>query len=231
MRKVVFSYPFIIGAVVVALLGGLVVGSLSLSQLRGNTQPAATPAQSPTGAAPALAPTTQVIGSQAPSRIVQFPIYPFAIKSAYPDASGVVTITEGYPGVSAFDTVTVDVYKMPANTSFTVFLTELANPPIGHFEYVGDLYTRDDGSGEATFHARALGAFTGDARNPGVYQGLNGAASGYQLEHLGMWFGSLQDAQNTLHDSTLKGTPFAPGSPPLHAGPLAMTDGQTSPVF
>jgi hypothetical protein len=46
-----------------------------------------------------------------------------------------------------------------------------------------------------------------------------------------MWFSSLQDAQRILNDTTLKGTPFDGGNPPLHAGPQAMTDGQTDPVF
>ena len=38
-------------------------------------------------------------------------------------------------------------------------------------------------------------------------------------------------AQKVLNDDTLKGTIFDGGNPPLHAGPQAMTDGQTAPVF
>ena len=48
---------------------------------------------------------------------------------------------------------------------------------------------------------------------------------------MGMWFSQLQDAQKVLNDDTLKGTIFDGGNPPLHAGPQAMTDGQTAPVF
>jgi hypothetical protein len=51
------------------------------------------------------------------------------------------------------------------------------------------------------------------------------------LEHMGMWFSQLQDAEQVLNDDTLKGTTFDGGNPPLHAGPQAMTDGQTAPVF
>ena len=76
-----------------------------------------------------------------------------------------------------------------------------------------------------------IGAYAADARDPGLSTGLGGLVSGYELQHLGIWFASLEDAQADLHDPALKGTPFAPGSPPLHAGPLAMTDGQTAPVF
>ncbi len=93
------------------------------------------------------------------------------------------------------------------------------------------MHTRDDGSGEISFQCITLVAFAADARNPGVSQDQSGQASGVQLEHLGMWFSSLQDAQKVLNNNTLKGTPFDGGNPPLHAGPQAMTDGQTAPVF
>ncbi len=178
-----------------------------------------------------LASTVQVLNSQAPSVIVQFPLFPSGIKKAFPNASGVVTIVQGNPAVSLFETVTVDVQHMPPDTTFTIFFIELANKPFGHAEYVADLHTRNDGSGEVTFQAITLVAFAMDASNPGTSQDQSGQASGIQLEHLGMWFSSLTDAQKILNDSTLKGPPFDGGSPALHAGPQAMTDGQTNPVF
>ena len=178
-----------------------------------------------------LASTVQVLNSQAPSVIVQFPLFPSGVKKAFPNASGVVTIVQGNPAVSLFETVTVDVQHMPPDTTFTIFFIELANKPFGHAEYVADLHTRIDGSGEVTFQAITLVAFAMDASNPGTSQDQSGQASGIQLEHLGMWFSSLTDAQKILNDSTLKGTPFDGGSPALHAGPQAMTDGQTDPVF
>jgi hypothetical protein len=46
-----------------------------------------------------------------------------------------------------------------------------------------------------------------------------------------MWFSSLQDAKTVLKNANLTGTPFDGGNPPLHAGPQAMTDGQSAPVF
>jgi len=182
-------------------------------------------------AAHQLASTVQVLNSQSPSVIIQFPLFPSGVKKAFPNASGVVTIVQGNPAVSLFETVTVDVQHMPADTTFTIFFIELANKPFGHAEYVADLHTRNDGSGEVTFQAITLVAFAMDARNPGTSQDQSGQASGVQLEHLGMWFSSLTDAQKILNDSTLKGTPFDGGSPALHAGPQAMTDGQTDPVF
>lgn len=178
-----------------------------------------------------LASTVQILQSQAPSVILQFPLFPSGVKTKFPNAKGVVTIIQGNPEVSLFDTVTVDVENMPPDTTFTIFFIELANKPFGHVQYVADLHTREDGSGDVTFQCITLVAFATDARNPEVSKDQSGDASGIQLEHLGMWFSSLQDAQKVLNDQTLKGTPFDGGSPPLHAGPQAMTDGQIAPVF
>jgi hypothetical protein len=178
-----------------------------------------------------LASTVQVLSSQAPSVIIQFPLFPSGLKKVFPKATGVVTIVQGNPAVSLFETVTVDVSNMPPDTTFTIFFIELANKPFGHVEYVSDLHTRDNGNGDVTFQAITLVAFAMDASTPGTSQDQSGLASGTQLEHLGMWFSSLQDAQKALNDTTLKGTPFDGGNPPLHAGPQAMTDGQTDPVF
>jgi hypothetical protein len=178
-----------------------------------------------------LASTVQVLASQPPSVIIQFPLFPSGVKKAFPKATGVATIVQGNPAVSLFDTVTVDVQNMPPDTTFTIFFIEQANKPFGHVQYVADLHTRSDGSGDVTFQTITVVAFAADANNPGTSKDQSGDASGIQLEHLGMWFSSLQDAQKTLNDNTLKGTPFDGGSPALHAGPQAMTDGQTDPVF
>ncbi len=179
-----------------------------------------------------LAPTVHVLASLPPTTIVQFPLVPSGIKSAFPQATGLVTIVRGDRNNSFSDTVTVDVQHMPPNITFTIFFIEFASKPFGNVEYVADLTTRGDGSGETIFQNIAFVAFSMDARNPGTSQdGQEGTTSGTNLEHLGMWFSSLQDAQKVLNDDTLQGTIFDGGNPPLHAGPQAMTDGQTAPVF
>ncbi len=179
----------------------------------------------------ALAATVQVLASQAPSVIIQFPLFPSGVKAKFPDAKGVVTIVQGNPDISLVDTVTVDVQKMPPDTTFTIFFIELANKPFGHVEYTADLHTRSDGTGDSTFQTITLVAFAADAANPGTSKDQSGDASGIQLEHLGMWFAQLQDAQKILGNTALKGTPFDGGNAPLHAGPQALTDGQSAPVF
>jgi hypothetical protein len=179
-----------------------------------------------------LAPTVHVLNSLPPTTIVQFPLVPSGIKTAFPQATGLVTIVRGNRDNAFSDTVTVDVQNMPPNITFTIFFIEFASKPFGNVEYVADLTTRGDGSGETIFQNIAFVAFAMDARNPGTSQdGQEGTTSGINLEHLGMWFSQLQDAQKVLNDDTIKGTIFDGGNPPLHAGPQAMTDGQTAPVF
>ncbi len=179
-----------------------------------------------------LAPTVHVLASMPPTTIVQFPLVPSGIKQAFPQATGLVTIVRGDRNNAFSDTATVDVQNMPPNITFTIFYIEFASKPFGNVEYVADLTTRGDGSGETIFQNIAFVAFAMDARNPGTSQdGQEGTTSGINLEHMGMWFSQLQDAQKVLNDDTLKGTIFDGGNPPLHAGPQAMTDGQTAPVF
>jgi hypothetical protein len=179
-----------------------------------------------------LAPSVHVLASLPPTTIQQFPLVPSGIKAVFPNATALVTIVRGDRDSSASDTVTVDVQKMPPNITFTIFLIQQANKPFGNVEYVADLTTRGDGSGETVFHIITFVAFAMDARNPGSSPEVReGLGPGTQLEHMGMWFSQLQDAEQVLNDDTLKGTIFDGGNPPLHAGPQAMTDGQTAPVF
>ncbi|GAC1347886.1 MAG: hypothetical protein NVSMB27_14310 [Ktedonobacteraceae bacterium] len=177
-----------------------------------------------------LAPTVKVLASS-PTFIDQFPLVPSGIKALFPNATGLVTVVRGSHDDSTSDTVTLDVQNMPPNITFTIFLIELANKPFGNVEYVADLTTRGDGSGETIFRLISFLAFAMDARNPGSSLDGEGVTSGINLEHLGMWFSSLQDAQKVLNNDTLTGTIFDGGNPPLHAGPQAMTDGQTAPVL
>jgi len=179
-----------------------------------------------------IAPSVKVLASVSPTLIIQFPLVPSGIKSLFPNATALVTVVEGNPQISIFDTVTVDVQHMPPFQKFTVFFVESSSKPFGHAEYVGDVITRGDGSGESIFHLITLVIFAADARNSSVTStDQTGTASGVQLEHVGMWFDGLKAAQQVLQNNSIPGTPFDGGNPPLHAGPQAMTDGQTLPVI
>jgi hypothetical protein len=176
--------------------------------------------------------TVKVLSSANPSQIIQFPLFPVSIKQLFPTATGLVTVIEGNPAISVFDTMIVDVQHMPPNQKFTVFLVELANKPFGHGEYVGDVITRADGSGESIFHLITFVAFAADNRTPNVASAdQTGQASGIQLEHVGMWWDGVKAARQVLNNPSIPGTPFDGGGGVLHAGPQAMTDGQTDPVI
>src|SRR6266550_4346299 len=184
------------------------------------------------GASGQVAPTVKVLASADPSLIVQFPLFPVSIKKLFPDATALVTVIQGNPQTNDFDTIVVDVQKMPPNQKFTVFFTELSAKPFGHAEYVGDVITRGDGSAESIFHLITFVAFAADARNATVTSAdQSGDASGIQLEHVGMWFDGVKAARQVLNNPNIPGTPFDGGGGALHAGPQAMTDGQTLPVI
>lgn len=183
------------------------------------------------GQAGQVAPTLRVLPSVAPTRILQFPLVPASLKKLFPNATAVVTVVQGNPELSVVDTVIVDVQHLPPGVKFTVFFTELAARPFGHAQYVGDLFTRGDGSGESIFHLITLVAFAADNRQPGVSNDQSGEASGIQLEHVGMWFDTIGVARQVLGDPTIASTPFDGSSPPQHSGPQALTDGQSLPVI
>lgn len=182
------------------------------------------------GSAGQEAPSVKVLASVDPTLIIQFPLFPASIKEKFPDATGLVTVFQNTQA-NDFDAVTVDVQKMPPNVKFTFFLTEISAKPFGHAEYVGDVITRADGSGESTFHIITFVAFAADNRHPVTSADQSGDASGIQLEHVGMWFDGLDSAIRVLGDPNTAGTPFDGGDIPKHAGPQAMTDGQTLPVI
>jgi len=125
-----------------------------------------TPAQLRTpafGTGEQIAPSVKVLASVAPTLIVQFPLVPSGIKSLFPNATALVTVVEGNPQISIFDTVTVDVQHMPPFQKFTVFFVESSIKPFGHAEYVGDVITRGDGSGESILQSTVRVPFTMDA--------------------------------------------------------------------
>src|SRR5215470_1466919 len=72
------------------------------------------------GSSGQVAPTVKVLASADPSLIVQFPLVPVSIKTLFPHAIGLVTVIQGNPQTNDFDTMLVDVQKMPPNTKFTV---------------------------------------------------------------------------------------------------------------
>src|SRR5258708_31923499 len=92
-----------------------------------------------------LAPTVHVLASLPPTTIVQFPLVPSGIKTAFPQATGLVTIVRGNRDNAFSDTVTVDVKNIPPNITFTIFFIEFETKPFANLQYVADLPPRGEG--------------------------------------------------------------------------------------
>src|SRR5258707_3908037 len=97
-------------------------GSGSGGQPTLNAPPTRVPSRTPSfGSSERIAPTVHVLASLAPSLIIQFPLAPASIKALFPKATALVTVVQGNPAISVFDTVIVDVQNMPPNQKFTFF--------------------------------------------------------------------------------------------------------------
>jgi hypothetical protein len=121
-----------------------------------------------------------------------------------PRARGDVTVVSLGP-VEQMD---VDVEGLPPNTEFDFFVIQIPNAPFGMAWYQGDIETNNMGQG----HRRFVGRFNietfivaqppGDQPAPQVHNTLpfpdasmNPATEPIHTYHLGLWFGSPQDAQ------------------------------------
>jgi len=118
-------------------------------------------------------------------------------------ASGHVKVTSLGP-VEEMD---VEVTGLPPNTEFDFFVIQIPNAPFGLAWYQGDIETDDEGEG----HQRFIGRFNIEtfivAQPPGGQQApvvhnqppfpdasTNPATEPIHTFHLGLWFGSPQDA-------------------------------------
>jgi hypothetical protein len=102
--------------------------------------------------------------------------------TCFPNASARVTVlpTEEDRGV---DTLDMKAEGLPPHTSFTVFLTELAQFPFGASEYLAEFTTNAAGKGSVRADAVIEEAFAFDG-NTGVRKDLN---------HIVVWFADPKD--------------------------------------
>ena len=121
--------------------------------------------------------------------------------TCFPNASATVTVLprEEERGV---DTLEMRAKGLPPNTSFTVFLTELAEIPFGASEYIAELTTNAAGRGSVRVNTVIEEAFAFDG-NTKVRKDLN---------HVVVWFADPKD------DDVC----FGPGG-----GPVTPFDGDT----
>jgi hypothetical protein len=102
--------------------------------------------------------------------------------TCFPNASATVTVLpkEEERGV---DTLDLKAERLPPNTSFTVFLTELAEFPFGGSEYIAEFTTNKAGRGSVRVDAVIEEAFAFDG-NTKVRKELN---------HVVVWFADPKD--------------------------------------
>jgi hypothetical protein len=102
--------------------------------------------------------------------------------TCFPNASATVTVLPKEE-VRGVDTLDVKAKGLPPNTSFTVFLTELAEFPFGASEYIAELTTTAAGRGSVRVDAVIEEAFAFDG-NTRVRKDLN---------HVVVWFADPKD--------------------------------------
>jgi hypothetical protein len=102
--------------------------------------------------------------------------------TCFQDASATVTVLpkEEIRGV---DTMELNAKGLPPDTSFTVFLTELATIPFGASEYIAEFTTNSAGRGSVRVDAVIDEAFAFDG-STGIRKNLN---------HVVVWFADPKD--------------------------------------
>ena len=133
-------------------------------------------------------------------------------KTCLPNASARVKIIPAGP----VEIMEVTVQGLPPKTEFDFFVLQVPKSPFGVAWYQGDIETDKNGRGYQRFIGRfsieTFAVATGSAPAPVVFNGpfpnasLNPAFNPIQMYHLGLWFGSPQDAQNAGCPATV--TPF-----------------------
>jgi hypothetical protein len=115
------------------------------------------------------------------------------------------------------ETLTVDVFGLPANTDFDFFVIQVPNKPFGLSWYQGDIETGPDGKGHGLFIGRfSIETFIvapGSASAPVVHNqppfpdaSSNPATPPVHTFHLGLWFNAPADAVKAGCPGTV--TPF-----------------------
>jgi hypothetical protein len=118
-------------------------------------------------------------------------------ETCFPNASATVSVfpKEEDRGV---DTLDLKAERLPPNTSFTVFLTELAEFPFGASEYIAEFTTNAAGRGSVRVDAVIQEAFAFDG-NTRVRKDLN---------HVVVWFADAKDDDVCFGPGGGPNTPF-----------------------
>jgi hypothetical protein len=120
--------------------------------------------------------------------------------------------------VRGFDVFHVEAEGLPPNTTFTVFLLELASAPFGAAEYIGDFSTDARGRADNTFRLIVAEAFASTL--------VDGQRVRVDLNEVGAWFADPTGDDFCLGPSS----PVTPFDGDNEAGVQAFNSAQTNPL-
>src|SRR5262245_45157502 len=101
------------------------------------------------------------------------------LAACMPNAHVTVTVRLA-TDVRGFDVFHVEGDGLPPNTTFTVFLLEMARAPFGAAEYIGDFTSDDQGQADNTFRLIVAEAFSSTL--------VGGQRTRVELNQVGAWF-------------------------------------------
>jgi hypothetical protein len=120
--------------------------------------------------------------------------------------------------VIGFDSFEVDASGLPPDTAFTVFLLEQADSPFGAAEYIGDIFTNENGRAENTFRLIVAEAFASTL--------VDDQRVRVDLNQVGMWFADPEGDDFCLGEDS----PVTPFDGDNEAGVQAFNSLNTTPL-
>lgn len=150
--------------------------------------------------------------------LIQFNLVPAdAIAACFPEATVKVKVLPAVDELGT-DTLMLTGKRLPLNTTFAVFLTELPVAPFGATQFIARITTNAGGKASVEVRATIKDAF--------ITQPINGQRVRTDLNHMVLWFASPGDAEDCFAPNPVGVTGFdADGN----AGPSAFSSRNSLP--
>lgn len=140
-----------------------------------------------------------------------------AVAACFPDSTVKVRVLPAVDELGT-DTLVLTGKRLPPNTTFAVFLTELPAAPFGATQFIARITT--NGGGKVSTEVRSI------IEDAFVSQPINGQRVRTDLNHVVLWFANPADAEDCFAPNPVGITPFdADGN----AGPSAFSSRNALP--
>jgi hypothetical protein len=140
-----------------------------------------------------------------------------AVAACFPDATVKVKVLPAVDELGT-DTLMLTGKRLPPNTTFAVFLTELPGAPFGATQFIARITTNAGGKASVDVRATIKDAF--------ITQPINGQRVRTDLNHMVLWFANPGDAEDCFAPNPVGITGFdADGN----AGPAAFSSRNALP--